>query len=139
PILAVAGSGDKQRGGGAGAPWGVVGHAPFTHAATIESPHRRGTDRPARRGRMEPRSYLVLARRWRAKRLAALVGQEPGVAALSTAVDAGRVHHPHLFTGPRGGGKTTSARIFGMGLGCERGTGADPCGECGTCQAIDAG
>src|SRR5690606_2582305 len=134
PILAVAGSGDKQRGGGAGAPWGAVGHAPFTHAATIESPHRRGTDRPARRGRMEPMSYLVLARKWRPKRFAELVGQEHVVRALSNALDSGRVHHAYLFTGTRGVGKTTIARIFAKSLNCERGTGADPCGECETCQ-----
>ena len=84
-------------------------------------------------------SYLVLARKWRPKRFAELVGQEHVVRALSNALDTGRVHHAFLFTGTRGVGKTTIARIFAKSLNCERGTGADPCGECETCLAIDAG
>ncbi len=88
---------------------------------------------------MDAMSYLVLARKWRPKRFAELVGQEHVVRALSNALDSGRVHHAYLFTGTRGVGKTTIARIFAKSLNCERGTGADPCGECETCQAIDAG
>ncbi len=84
-------------------------------------------------------SYLVLARKWRPRRFAELVGQEHVVRALSNALDSGRVHHAYLFTGTRGVGKTTIARIFAKSLNCEKGTGADPCGECETCQAIDAG
>lgn len=84
-------------------------------------------------------SYLVLARKWRPKRFAELVGQEHVVRALSNALDSGRVHHAYLFTGTRGVGKTTIARIFAKSLNCEQGTGADPCGICETCQAIDAG
>ncbi|MBP3985728.1 DNA polymerase III subunit gamma/tau [Pseudoxanthomonas helianthi] len=84
-------------------------------------------------------SYLVLARKWRPKRFAELVGQEHVVRALTNALDSGRVHHAFLFTGTRGVGKTTIARIFAKSLNCERGTGADPCGECETCLAIDAG
>lgn len=84
-------------------------------------------------------SYLVLARKWRPKRFAELVGQEHVVRALTNALETGRVHHAFLFTGTRGVGKTTIARIFAKSLNCERGTGADPCGECETCQAIDAG
>ena len=84
-------------------------------------------------------SYLVLARKWRPKRFAELVGQEHVVRALSNALDSGRVHHAYLFTGTRGVGKTTIARIFAKSLNCEQGTGADPCGQCETCQAIDAG
>ncbi|WP_202839987.1 DNA polymerase III subunit gamma/tau [Luteimonas saliphila] len=84
-------------------------------------------------------SYLVLARKWRPKRFAELVGQEHVVRALSNALDSGRVHHAYLFTGTRGVGKTTIARIFAKSLNCEKGTGADPCGECETCLAIDAG
>lgn len=84
-------------------------------------------------------SYLVLARKWRPKRFAELVGQEHVVRALTNALDSGRVHHAFLFTGTRGVGKTTIARIFAKSLNCERGTSADPCGECETCLAIDAG
>lgn len=89
--------------------------------------------------RIEPMSYLVLARKWRPKRFAELVGQEHVVRALSNALDSGRVHHAFLFTGTRGVGKTTIARIFAKSLNCERGTSADPCGECGACRDIDAG
>ncbi len=84
-------------------------------------------------------SYLVLARKWRPRRFAELVGQEHVVRALTNALETGRVHHAFLFTGTRGVGKTTIARIFAKSLNCERGTGADPCGECETCKAIDAG
>ncbi|MGY1408694.1 MULTISPECIES: DNA polymerase III subunit gamma/tau [unclassified Luteimonas] len=84
-------------------------------------------------------SYLVLARKWRPRRFAELVGQEHVVQALSNALDSGRVHHAYLFTGTRGVGKTTIARIFAKSLNCEQGTGADPCGQCETCLAIDAG
>ncbi len=84
-------------------------------------------------------SYLVLARKWRPKRFAELVGQEHVVRALTNALETGRVHHAFLFTGTRGVGKTTIARIFAKSLNCERGTSSDPCGECETCQAIDAG
>lgn len=84
-------------------------------------------------------SYLVLARKWRPKRFAELVGQEHVVRALSNALDTGRIHHAFLFTGTRGVGKTTIARIFAKSLNCERGTSADPCGECNACRDIDAG
>ncbi|GAB3354607.1 DNA polymerase III subunit gamma/tau [Lysobacter tyrosinilyticus] len=84
-------------------------------------------------------SYLVLARKWRPKRFAELVGQEHVVRALTNALDSGRVHHAFLFTGTRGVGKTTIARIFAKSLNCEHGTSADPCGECETCRAIDSG
>ncbi|PPU18956.1 DNA polymerase III subunit gamma/tau [Xanthomonas arboricola] len=84
-------------------------------------------------------SYLVLARKWRPKRFAELVGQEHVVRALSNALDSGRVHHAFLFTGTRGVGKTTIARIFAKSLNCETGTSADPCGQCAACLDIDAG
>src|SRR5690606_27660457 len=84
-------------------------------------------------------SYLVLARKWRPRRFAELVGQEHVVKALTNALETGKVHHAFLFTGTRGVGKTTIARIFAKSLNCERGSGAEPCGECETCQAIDAG
>ena len=84
-------------------------------------------------------SYLVLARKWRPKRFAELVGQEHVVRALSNALETGKVHHAFLFTGTRGVGKTTIARIFAKSLNCERGTSAEPCGECAACRDIDAG
>ncbi len=84
-------------------------------------------------------SYLVLARKWRPRRFSELVGQEHVVRALTNALDSGRVHHAFLFTGTRGVGKTTIARIFAKSLNCERGTSSEPCGECETCLAIDAG
>ncbi len=84
-------------------------------------------------------SYLVLARKWRPRRFAELVGQEHVVKALGNALETGRVHHAFLFTGTRGVGKTTIARIFAKSLNCERGAGAEPCGECGACLDIDAG
>ena len=84
-------------------------------------------------------SYLVLARKWRPRRFAELVGQEHVVRALTNALETGRVHHAFLFTGTRGVGKTTIARIFAKSLNCERGASSDPCGECETCLAIDAG
>ncbi len=84
-------------------------------------------------------SYLVLARKWRPKRFSELVGQEHVVRALVNALDSGRVHHAFLFSGTRGVGKTTIARIFAKSLNCDRGQGADPCGECAACLDIDAG
>ena len=84
-------------------------------------------------------SYLVLARKWRPKRFSELVGQEHVVRALGNALDTGRVHHAFLFTGTRGVGKTTIARIFAKSLNCEQGTSAEPCGQCAACLAIDAG
>ncbi len=84
-------------------------------------------------------SYQVLARKWRPRRFAELVGQEHVVRALSNALDTGRTHHAYLFTGTRGVGKTTIARIFAKSLNCERGQSAEPCGECAVCEAVDAG
>ncbi len=84
-------------------------------------------------------SYQVLARKWRPRRFSELVGQEHVVRALSNALDGGRMHHAYLFTGTRGVGKTTIARIFAKSLNCERGASADPCGECAVCAAVDAG
>lgn len=84
-------------------------------------------------------SYLVLARKWRPRRFAELVGQQHVVRALSHALETGRIHHAFLFTGTRGVGKTTIARIFAKSLNCETGTTSDPCGQCGTCLEIDNG
>ncbi|HET7561798.1 MAG TPA: DNA polymerase III subunit gamma/tau [Rhodanobacteraceae bacterium] len=84
-------------------------------------------------------TYQVLARKWRPKQFSELVGQEHVVKALSHALDSGRVHHAYLFTGTRGVGKTTIARIFAKSLNCEQGMSAHPCGECAVCKAVDAG
>jgi DNA polymerase-3 subunit gamma/tau len=84
-------------------------------------------------------SYLVLARKWRPRRFDELVGQDHVRRALTNALDSGRIHHAFLFTGTRGVGKTTIARIFAKALNCERGVSSIPCGECGACRDIDAG
>ena len=84
-------------------------------------------------------SYLVLARKWRPRSFAELVGQEHVVRALTNALDSGRVHHAFLFTGTRGVGKTTIARILAKALNCETGVKAQPCGICSACREIDEG
>jgi DNA polymerase-3 subunit gamma/tau len=84
-------------------------------------------------------SYLVLARKWRPRSFDELVGQEHVRRALVNALDSGRIHHAFLFTGTRGVGKTTIARIFAKSLNCEQGVSSKPCGECGACRDIDAG
>ncbi|MBL8386465.1 MAG: DNA polymerase III subunit gamma/tau, partial [Burkholderiales bacterium] len=84
-------------------------------------------------------SYLVLARKYRPKSFATLVGQEHVVRALTHALDGKRLHHAYLFTGTRGVGKTTISRILAKALNCEAGVSSTPCGVCPTCQAIDAG
>jgi DNA polymerase-3 subunit gamma/tau len=84
-------------------------------------------------------SYQALARKWRPRRFSELVGQEHVVRALAHALDSGRLHHAFLFTGTRGIGKTTIARIFAKSLNCEKGPTSEPCGVCGACLEIDAG
>ncbi len=84
-------------------------------------------------------SYQVLARKWRPKRFAELVGQEHVKSTLINALKMGRLHHAYLFTGTRGVGKTTIARIFAKSLNCEQGVSAEPCGQCDTCVAIEQG
>ncbi len=84
-------------------------------------------------------NYLALARKWRPKTFSELVGQEHVVKALRNALDSGRVHHAFLFTGTRGVGKTTIARIFAKSLNCETGISSDPCGTCAVCRDVDAG
>src|SRR5690348_17147919 len=103
----------------------------------LVSPPRLGT--MGGRPQIVPMTYQVLARKWRPKQFDELVGQEHVVKALTHALDSGRVHHAYLFTGTRGVGKTTIARIFAKSLNCERGMSAHPCGECAICKAVDAG
>ncbi len=81
----------------------------------------------------------VLARKWRPRNFAELVGQEHVVRALTNALQQQRLHHAYLFTGTRGVGKTTLARILAKALNCETGITAVPCGKCGACTEIDAG
>ena len=84
-------------------------------------------------------SYTALARKWRPGNFDQMSGQEHVLRALANALDAGRVHHAFLFTGTRGVGKTTVARIFAKCLNCEQGVSAKPCGVCSACTDIDAG
>ncbi|MCP4001282.1 MAG: DNA polymerase III subunit gamma/tau [Gammaproteobacteria bacterium] len=84
-------------------------------------------------------SYLALARKWRPKNFTDVVGQEHIVRALRNALESDRVHHAYLFSGTRGVGKTTVARILAKALNCEAGVSGEPCGECGVCTSIDEG
>ncbi|MDZ7867660.1 MAG: DNA polymerase III subunit gamma/tau [Rheinheimera sp.] len=84
-------------------------------------------------------SYQVLARKWRPQNFGQLVGQEHVKAALTHALTQNRLHHAYLFTGTRGVGKTTIARIFAKSLNCEQGVTATPCGICSACTEIDKG
>ena len=84
-------------------------------------------------------SYLVLARKWRPRNFSELIGQEPTVQTLTQALTTQRLHHAYLFTGTRGSGKTTLARILAKALNCEQGISATPCGICTHCEAIDQG
>ena len=84
-------------------------------------------------------SYQVLARKWRPHTFAEMVGQEHVLRALINALDHNRLHHAFLFTGTRGVGKTTIARILAKSLNCETGVTSRPCGKCSACLEIDAG
>ncbi|MCU7923498.1 MAG: DNA polymerase III subunit gamma/tau [Candidatus Thiodiazotropha sp. (ex Dulcina madagascariensis)] len=84
-------------------------------------------------------SYQVLARKWRPQLFSQLVGQQHVVKALTNALEHERLHHAYLFTGTRGVGKTTLARIFAKSLNCEQGVSATPCGVCDACREIDEG
>ncbi|KAA3627902.1 MAG: DNA polymerase III subunit gamma/tau [Proteobacteria bacterium] len=84
-------------------------------------------------------TYQVLARKWRPRTFEEMVGQEHVVKALINALDNDRLHHAFLFTGTRGVGKTTVARILAKSLNCEQGVSSKPCGECATCREVDQG
>jgi DNA polymerase-3 subunit gamma/tau len=84
-------------------------------------------------------SYQVLARKWRPQTFSELVGQQHVVDAITNALENDKLHHAYLFTGTRGVGKTTIARIFSKSLNCEQGQSANPCGKCDTCVDISDG
>ncbi|MDY2797167.1 DNA polymerase III subunit gamma/tau [[Pasteurella] aerogenes] len=84
-------------------------------------------------------SYQVLARKWRPKTFAEVVGQAPVLTALANSLRENRLHHAYLFSGTRGVGKTSIARLFAKGLNCEQGVSAEPCGICEHCKAIEEG
>jgi DNA polymerase III subunit gamma/tau len=84
-------------------------------------------------------TYQVLARKWRPQSFSSLVGQEPIVTALRNALREGRIAQAYLFSGIRGVGKTTAARVLAKALNCEKGPAADPCNECASCRDITRG
>jgi DNA polymerase-3 subunit gamma/tau len=84
-------------------------------------------------------SYQVLARKWRPTNFKQMVGQEHVLQALVHALDSQRLHHAYLFTGTRGVGKTTIARILARCLSCDKGITSDPCGQCSACTSIEQG
>lgn len=84
-------------------------------------------------------SYQVLARKWRPQAFADVVGQEHVLTALANGLSLGRLHHAYLFSGTRGVGKTTIARLLAKGLNCETGITATPCGQCDNCREIEQG
>src|SRR5579864_1926760 len=103
-----------------------------------------GAGAQAGAGRLQPgprtcMSYTALARKYRPKKFSELIGQEHVRRALVNALNSGRVHHAFLFTGTRGVGKTTIARILAKCLNCEQGVSAEPDGTCASCREIDAG
>ena len=81
----------------------------------------------------------VLARKWRPKDFSSLIGQNHIIKALTNALEQKRIHHAYLFTGTRGVGKTTIARILAKSLNCESGVTSNPCGNCPACIEIDSG
>ncbi|MEQ9912729.1 DNA polymerase III subunit gamma/tau [Pectobacterium polaris] len=84
-------------------------------------------------------SYQVLARKWRPQTFTHVVGQEHVLTALANGLSLGRIHHAYLFSGTRGVGKTSIARLLAKGLNCEQGVTATPCGQCDNCREIEQG
>ncbi|MFC1485925.1 AAA family ATPase, partial [Candidatus Latescibacterota bacterium] len=84
-------------------------------------------------------SYIVTARKWRPQLFKDVIGQRHVTETLQKAIEADRVGHAYLFSGPRGVGKTTVARIFAKALNCEHGPAPEPCNECPLCAAIQDG
>src|SRR5580765_1936617 len=84
-------------------------------------------------------SYQVIARKWRPQRFDDVVGQQAVTRTLKNALTSGRLAHSFVFAGPRGVGKTTTARILARALNCEKGPTGDPCGVCEACIEIAAG
>ncbi|VTT28435.1 DNA polymerase III subunits gamma and tau [Klebsiella pneumoniae] len=84
-------------------------------------------------------SYQVLARKWRPQAFTDVVGQQHVLTALANGLSLGRIHHAYLFSGTRGVGKTTIARLLAKGLNCETGITATPCGQCDNCREIEQG
>jgi len=83
--------------------------------------------------------YVVLARKWRPRLFSDVVGQEHITTTLQNAISAGRIAHAYLFSGPRGVGKTSVARIFAKAVNCEEGPRTEPCEKCSMCVAISSG
>lgn len=88
---------------------------------------------------MAEAGYEVIARKWRPQQFADVVGQDHIVRTLRNAIESGRIAHAYLFVGPRGTGKTSTARIFARALNCDKGPTPTPCGECANCRAINSG
>src|ERR1700674_1013290 len=84
-------------------------------------------------------SYQVIARKWRPQTFADVVGQQHVTRTIENAIRSGRVAHAYIFSGARGVGKTTTARILAKALNCVRGPAAEPCNECDSCREIAAG
>jgi len=99
-----------------------------------ESSSASDPTRPATDGQ-----YVVIARRYRPKTFAELIGQQHVSQALGNAIETGRVGHAYLFTGARGVGKTSAARILAKALNCEKGPSPEPCNQCDVCQGVTAG
>jgi DNA polymerase III subunit gamma/tau len=104
----------------------------------MDSCFRRNDKSHTQLDNFTPMSYLVLARKWRPQRFEDIVGQAHVTTTLSNAIKTGRVAHAYLFTGSRGVGKTTTARILAKALNCEQGPTVTPCNNCSSCREVTA-